>query len=251
LYSCVNYLNNPQTSISTVEDPVEVVIDGIAQCSVNSGGRLSIEESMQQLARQDPDVVVLGNMHDRLGAEAAVQAALRGRKVLTTFHAEDALGALMRLVHTNLNAYLVSSTLSCIVAQRLVRRICAACAQPYAPTAEDHRRLGYVSGSLDALPFKLGGGCVECRSTGYRGRVSVFELLVLNDDLNDALMSHKSPQEIRRIALESALAGTLLEDGLLKASRGVTSLAEVITNLPKFYKPRSIQELRQLGGEED
>jgi len=248
LYSCVNYLNDSQTSIITAEDPVEYVVDGIAQCSINPKLKVTFEETLRHIVRQDPDVIVLGEIRDRFSADTAIQAALTGHKVLTTFHTEDSIGGLLRLLNMDIEAFLISSTVVCVIAQRLLRKVCKNCARPYHPTALDLRRLGYESGALPEVSFKLGSGCAHCRYTGYKGRVSAFELLVLSEGVKDAILSRKTSYEIRRISLESSGLVTLLEDGLVKAAREETSLQEVLHHLPRLHKPRPFAELRRLTG---
>lgn len=248
LYSCVNYLNDAQTSIITAEDPVEYVVDGISQCSINPKLKVTFEETLRHIVRQDPDVIVLGEIRDRFSADTAIQAALTGHKVLTTFHTEDSIGGLLRLLNMDIEAFLISSTVVCVVAQRLLRRVCKNCAQPYVPTALDLRRLGYESGALAGISFKRGTGCELCRFTGYKGRVSAFELLVLSEVVKDAILSRKTSYEIRRISLESSGLVTLLEDGLVKAARGNTSLQEVLHHLPRLHKARPFADLHRLTG---
>jgi len=249
LYSCVDYLNNPDTSIITAEDPVEYVIEGISQCSINPKINVTFEETLRHIVRQDPDVIVLGEIRDRFSADTAIQAALTGHKVLTTFHTEDSIGGLLRLLNMDIEAFLISSTVVCVVAQRLLRRVCEHCAEPYAVSAADVRRLGVGVEELRGAAFRLGHGCTHCRFTGYRGRVCVFELLVLNEMVKDAILSRRTSYEIRRISVETSGLVTLVEDGLAKAARGITSLQEVIRDLPRAMKPRSLGEIRRLLGE--
>jgi type IV pilus assembly protein PilB len=248
LYSCVNYLNNPHTSIITAEDPVEYIIDNISQCSINTKLNVTFEETLRHIVRQDPDIIVLGEIRDRFSAETAIQAALTGHKVLTTFHTEDSIGGLLRLLNMDIEAFLISSTVVSVVAQRLLRRVCPCCAEPYTPTALDLRRLQYDNEALRGVAFKHGRGCSHCRFTGYRGRVAVFELLVLNEMVKDAILNRKTSYEIRRISLETSGLVTLIEDGFVKAARGETSLQEAIQHLPRLHKPRPIQQLHRLVG---
>ena len=248
LYSCLDYLNTPDVSIVTVEDPVEYVIDGIAQCSINPKINLTYEETLRHIVRQDPDVIVLGEIRDKFSAETAIQAALTGHKVLTTFHTEDSIGGLLRLLNMDIEAFLISSTVVSIVAQRLVRRVCDSCAEPYPPSPGDVRRLGVAPEDLSGAGFRVGAGCPSCRHTGYRGRVCVFELLVMNELVKDAILQRKTSHEIRRISVETSGLVTLLEDGLLKAAQGVTSLQEVVRQLPRVMKPRRLEEIRRLLG---
>jgi type IV pilus assembly protein PilB len=249
LYGCVNYLNDLQTSIVTVEDPVEYVIDGIAQCSINPKIGVTFDETLRHVVRQDPDVIVIGEIRDSFSAETAIQAALTGHKVLTTFHTEDSIGGLIRLLNMNIEAFLISSTVVCVLAQRLLRRVCPACADPYVPTSIELSRLGYTPNDLPGAEFRLGRGCRECRFTGYSGRVGVFELLVLNETVKDAILERKSSYDIRRISVETSGLVTLLEDGLVKAAKGLISLGDVLRQLPRLGMPRSLQEIRRLVGE--
>ncbi|MDD2502129.1 MAG: ATPase, T2SS/T4P/T4SS family [Geobacter sp.] len=248
LYGCVNHLNDINTSIITAEDPVEYVIDGISQCSINPKIGVTFEETLRHIVRQDPDVIVLGEIRDQFSAEVAIQAALTGHKVLTTFHTEDSIGGLIRLMNMNIEAFLISSTVVCIVAQRLLRKVCPECAEPYTPTPLDLSRLGLSASDLQGAEFKLGRGCKNCRFSGYRGRVAIFELLVMNEMVKNAILDHKSSYEIRKISVETSGMVTLMEDGLVKGARGLISMQEIITDLPRLGKPRPLHELRRILG---
>ncbi len=248
LYSCVNYLNDVNTSIITAEDPVEIVIEGISQCSINSKIGVTFEETLRHIVRQDPDIIVLGEIRDHFSAETAIQAALTGHKVLTTFHTEDSIGGLIRLMNMEIEAFLISSTVVCVVAQRLLRRVCPDCAEPYIPTPLDLSRLNVTANDLVGAEFKLGRGCKACRFSGYRGRVGVFELLVMNELVKNAILNKMSSYEIRKISIETSGMVTLIEDGLVKGARGEISLKEIISDLPRLGKPRSLGELRRILG---
>lgn len=249
LYSAINYLNNAQTSIITAEDPVEYVIEGITQCSINPKIALTYEETLKHIVRQDPDVIVIGEIRDLFSAETAIQAALTGHKVLTTFHTEDSIGGLLRLLNMNIEAFLISSTVVSVLAQRLLRRVCPHCAEDQPVTPHMARRLGYEPRDLQGVAFKVGRGCPRCRFMGYKGRVAVFELLVLNEMVKEALISRRTSYEIRRISTETTGLVTLVEDGVFKAASGLTSFDEIIRTLPRLTKPRPIAELRRLLGD--
>ncbi|RPI43465.1 MAG: type II/IV secretion system protein [Betaproteobacteria bacterium] len=249
LYSCVDYLNTPEVSIITAEDPVEYVIDNIAQCSINAKINLTFEETLRHIVRQDPDVIVLGEVRDKFSADVAIQAALTGHKVLTTFHTEDSIGGLLRLLNMNIEAFLISSTVVSVVAQRLLRKVCTHCAEPYVPASSELRRLGYTPADVASARFANGRGCAECRHTGYRGRVCVFELLVLNEVVKEAIVARKTSYEIRRLSTETSGLVTLIEDGVHKAASGLTSLNEVIRGLPRVAKPRPLREIRRILGD--
>jgi type IV pilus assembly protein PilB len=246
VYSCINHINNPETSIITAEEPVEYMIDGIAQCSINPRINLTFEETLRHIVRQDPDVIVIGEIRDNFSAEIAVQAALTGHKVLTTFHTEDSIGGLVRLLNMNIEAFLISSTVVSVMAQRLLRRICPACASDYKPTPTDLQRIGYTHDDVKGAAFRKGHGCGRCQYTGYSSRVGIFELLILNEQVRNAIIEQKTSQEIRRISIDSTGLVTLLEDGIVKAAAGATTIDELIRCLPRLQKPRPLPELRRL-----
>ena len=250
LYSSIHYLENVSSSIITVEDPVEYLIDGIAQCSIDPKINLTFEESLKHVVRQDPDIIVIGEIRDRFSAETCIQASLTGHKVLSTFHTEDSIGGLIRLLNMNIEAFLISSTVICVVAQRLLRRVCPNCSEDYTPRPLDIRRLGYSSSDIKGATFKAGRGCSQCRFTGHKGRVGVFELLVLNEPVKDAILGKRTSYDIRRISKETSGLITLLEDGIMKAAKGITSIQEVLRCLPRVVKPRPVFDLGRLLGTE-
>jgi len=248
LYGCVSHLNNIDTSIITAEDPVEFVIEGISQCSINHKIGVTFEETLRHIVRQDPDIIVLGEIRDTFSAETAIQAALTGHKVLTTFHTEDSIGGLLRLMNMQIESFLISSTVVCVVAQRLLRMVCNDCAQTYVPTPAEYGRLGYAANDLVGARFRLGRGCKQCRFTGFRGRTAIFELLVMNEAVKEAIMLSKSSSEIRRISMETSGMVTLFEDGLVKAANGLITIQEVLRDLPRIGLPRSLNELKRILG---
>lgn len=249
LYASIAEINDAHTSIVTAEDPVEYLIDGISQCSINPKINLTFEETLRHVVRQDPDVIVIGEIRDRFSADTAIQAALTGHKVLTTFHTEDSIGGLLRLLNMEIEAFLISSTVVSVVAQRLLRRVCDHCAEDRAPEPAELVRLGYGVGDLAGVRLRRGRGCIACRFTGYRGRIVVFELLVLNEPVRDAILARRTSYEIRRISMETTGLVTLLEDGIYKAARGLTTLDEVARELPRVGKPRPLPQLLRLLGE--
>ena len=248
VYSCIHHLNTPLLSIITAEEPVEYVIPGISQCSIDPKINLTFEETLRHIVRQDPDVILIGEIRDNYSAEVAVQAALTGHKVLTTFHTEDSIGGLIRLMNMDIEAFLISSTVVSVVAQRLLRRVCPECSQPYKPTPGELQLFGYTQATIQGSNFRKGAGCAHCRYTGYRGRVAVFELLILDEMVRAAILERRTSFDIRKIALESAGLVTLFEEGLVKASEGLTSLEEVMRCLPLVLKPRPLEQTRRLLG---
>ena len=249
VYSCINHIKNPQISIITAEEPVEYVMDGIAQCSIDPNINLTFEESLRHIVRQDPDVIVIGEIRDHSSAEMAMQSALTGHKVLSTFHTEDSIGGLIRLLNMNIAPFLISSTVVSVLAQRLLRRICPACSTDVRIAPQQIQRLGCSLADLHGATFKKGRGCSECKQTGYKGRIGVFELLVLNELVRDAILAQRTSYEIRQISIEHSGLVTLLEDGLLKAAKGITSISELMRCLPNLSVPRPLAEIRRLSGE--
>lgn len=248
VYSCIHHLNTPLLSIITAEEPVEYVIPGISQCSIDPKINLTFEETLRHIVRQDPDVILIGEIRDNYSAEVSVQAALTGHKVLTTFHTEDSIGGLIRLMNMDIEAFLISSTVVSVVAQRLLRRVCPECSLPYKPTPGELQMFGYTQTMIQGANFRKGAGCAHCRYTGYRGRVAVFELLILDEMVRNAILERRTSFDIRKIALESAGLVTLFEEGLVKASEGITSLEEIMRCLPLVLKPRPLEETRRLLG---
>jgi type IV pilus assembly protein PilB len=248
VYSCIHNLKSPEISIITAEEPVEYVIEGIAQCSIDPKIDLTFKETLRHIVRQDPDIIVIGEIRDTYSAEVAVQAALTGHKVLSTFHTEDSIGGLVRLLNMDIAPFLISSTVVSVLAQRLLRRVCPHCSVDAQPTPIQIQRLNCKLEDLQGASFKKGRGCQECRQSGYKGRIGVFELLVLDEMVRNAILQQKTSFEIRDISINNSGLITLLEDGLVKAGDGITTIEEVLRCLPILKPPRSIIELRRLSG---
>ncbi|MFH1135444.1 MAG: ATPase, T2SS/T4P/T4SS family [Pseudomonadota bacterium] len=249
LFAAVSYYNSDKVNIVTAEEPVEYVLEGVSQCSINPNIGLTLQATLQHILNQDPDIIVLGELRDKFSAAGAFQAALTGYKVLTTFHAEDPVGAIFRLENLDLERFLISSSLKGALAQRLLRRLCPYCREEYTPSPRDLRRLKFQTPDIKNHEFQVGTGCEYCGFTGYKGRVGVFELLIPNEQVREAVVGRKSFLEIRRAGLDSAGMVTLVEDGLAKAARGVTSLQEVIARLPVIEPPRPIEQVARLIGD--
>lgn len=248
IYSCIHSLKSPQVSIVTAEEPVEYVIEGISQCSIDPKIDLTFEETLRHIVRQDPDVIVIGEIRDTYSAEVAVQAALTGHKVLSTFHTEDSIGGLIRLLNMDIAPFLVSSTVVSVLAQRLLRRVCPHCAVDTKPTPMQLQRLRCSHNDLVGANFKKGRGCKMCKQSGYKGRLGVFELLVLDERVRTAILEQRTSFEIRTISINHSGLITLLEDGLVKAGKGMTTLDELLRCLPIFSPPRPFVELCRLSG---
>jgi len=248
LYSCVNYIKKPELSIITAEDPVEYVMEGITQCSIDPNINLTYEETLRHVVRQDPDIIVIGEIRDNYSADVAVHAALTGHKVLTSFHTEDSISGLIRLMNMDIEAFLISSTVVCILSQRLLRKVCPHCEKPYKPSSLELKLLEYVPQDIARYKFMKGAGCAACNYTGYKGRIAVFEMLVLNEHVREAILDHKSSYEIRKISIDTTSLVTLMEDALSKAVVGITTLDEIFRCVPRLIAPRPIHEINRLLG---
>ena len=243
LYSSLNYCKGSNIKIITVEDPVEYMIDGIVQCSVHNKIGRTFEASLREIVRQDPDIVVLGEIRDTASAETAIQAALTGHKVYSTFHTEDTIGGLLRLIDMDIETFLISSTVISVVAQRLLRRVCQRCAATHTPKPVELERLGLKYKEMREFDLKKGLGCSHCNYTGYRGRVGVFELLIVNDDVKEAILQKKPSHIIRQTCMESTGLISMWEDGIAKAIRGTTTLDEILRTVPYTYQMRPLRQV--------
>jgi len=250
LYSAIDYLNRSSTKIITLEDPVEYVVNGIMQCSVDIKAGRNFEDSLKAIVRQDPDIIVLGEIRDQMSAEVAVQAALTGHKVLTTFHTEDSIGGLLRLMNMGIESFLISSTVVSILAQRLIRTICPDCRQAYMPNKRIAKLIGLDDETLKNHTFYRGTGCGTCYGTGYHGRTTLHELLILNEEVREAILEEKTSHEIRQISCESTNLLSLMEDGLYKVIHDMTTAEEVYRIAPRSLSHRTVSEVCRLMGDE-
>jgi type IV pilus assembly protein PilB len=218
----------------------------VTQCSIMDRPGLTFSDSLRSILRQDPDVILVGEVRDRESADMAIHCALTGHKVLTTLHTEDSLSAVTRLLQMEIEPFLVGSTVAAVLAQRLLRRPCAQCRTEHTPTAAEARALGTTLDEMSSYSFVRGKGCPSCHYTGYRGRVGAYELLVMNDALRDAVIQRKSPYELRKIAQETPGFYSTQEDGLAKAIRGLTTLSEVIANCPRVPLNKRLRQLQEI-----
>jgi len=248
LYSCIGHIKTPQISIITAEDPVEYTLDDIAQCSINPDIDLTFAETLKHVVRQDPDVIVIGEIRDRYSAEVAIQASMTGHKVFTSFHTEDSVSGIVRLINMDIEPSLIASTVVCILGQRLLRKVCTVCRKPQNPTPEELQKMGYTPAETSRYEFVKAKGCPSCNHTGYKGRIAVFELLVVNEFVRDAILNKKASYEIRKICMETSGLVTLFEDAVYKAAAGITSIDEIFRCVPKLLPPRPIKEIKRLQG---
>ena len=243
LYSSIDYCNDYSRKIITAEDPVAYTIEGIVQCSICEKGGRNFEQTLREIVRQDPDIIVLGEIRDKDTAQVAIQAALTGHKVYSTFHAEDTVGGLLRLVDMGIEAFLIASTVVAIVAQRLLRRICPECTTAYSPTAREVASVGLDMKEVWEYEYQRGRGCAKCLYTGFRGRVAAYELLILNEEVKDAIISKKTANEIRDISVETTGLVSMREDAIGKVLKGITTFEEVLNHTPRTF---SVRPLRQI-----
>lgn len=224
LYSALSRLNHDDTNIITVEDPVEYQLHGINQVQVNPVTGMTFARSLRAILRQDPNIVMIGEIRDLETAEIAVRAAMTGHLVLSTLHTNSAANAITRLIDMGVEPFLVSSSVNCIAAQRLVRRVCPACSMDVKPTDDERRLLEYHGFHVHTL--KKGHGCAECGRTGYRGRLAIHEVLTVDDMLRSMILQKRSDSDYHAYAASQSLV-PLVKDGLGKVAAGYTTVSEV------------------------
>jgi len=227
LYGALSELNTAETKIITVEDPVEYRLPRISQVQVNDKIGLDFNRVLRTALRQDPDVLLVGEIRDRESAEIALRASMTGHLVLSTLHTNDALTSALRLIDIGVDGHLIATALKTIVAQRLVRRVCESCAKPHDPDANEQQLIASIGTNLEIDNYRSGAGCTLCSNTGYRGRIGVFELLEVSRQMAEALRSG-DVDAFTRIAVESASFKSLSQGALEYAQRGITSLSEVM-----------------------
>jgi general secretion pathway protein E len=232
LYATLESINDGKDKILTVEDPVEYNIPGVSQVQVHADIGYTFARALRAFLRQDPDIIMIGEIRDGETAQIAVQASLTGHMVFSTLHTNDALGAFTRLIDMGVEPFLVVSTVRAVMAQRLLRLVCPHCAEPSPPSAEVERILADLRRRFPSLlegraNWRHGRGCKQCQSTGYKGRMAIYEIASVTPDLHDAILAHAQTPELQRIATKHGYR-TLREDGIIKAWRGDTSLEEVL-----------------------
>ena len=226
LYSALSYINNSDRKIVTLEDPVEYEIPLIRQAQINVRAGFTYAAGMRSILRQDPDVILVGEVRDAETAEIAVQAAMTGHLVFSTLHTNDSAGAFPRLIDMGIESFLVSSSVICVVSQRLIRKICPKCKVEYQPTDEDLHKLG-LDNKDRKYKFYEGKGCDYCNSTGYLGRCAIYEILHVSPRIEKLILERADGPEIKKTAVEEGMM-TLLHDALVKAVNGQTSIQEVL-----------------------
>jgi type IV pilus assembly protein PilB len=227
LYACLNYINRPDRKIITVEEPVEYQLSGINQVNVRTDIGLTFAAALRSILRQAPNIIMIGEIRDFETAEIAVNASLTGHLVFSTLHTNDAPSAITRLLDIGVKPFLVASSVRAIMAQRLVRKICEKCKEEHKAQDAELRLLGPAAQQLSQTPLYKGKGCTDCQFSGYRGRLGIFEIFTVSDEVRHLIFEQTSASELRIKARELGMR-TLREDGLRKVVAGVTTLQEVL-----------------------
>jgi type II secretory ATPase GspE/PulE/Tfp pilus assembly ATPase PilB-like protein len=226
LYSILNSIYTPERKFLTIEDPVEYELPGVGQIPVRPSRGFTFATGLRSILRQDPDVIMVGEIRDSETAEIAIRAALTGHLVFSTLHTNDAAGAVTRLLDMGVESFLISSSLEGVLAQRLARKVCSDCRESAPLSIETRRKLETLGIDPGEGPYYRGRGCEACRESGYRGRTGLFELLVVSPALREMIVAKRSSTEIKAAALKEMV--TIRQDGLRKAADGITTLEEVL-----------------------
>jgi general secretion pathway protein E len=233
LYASINRLNRMERNIMTIEDPVEYHLEGINQFQINPKADIRFDNSLRAFMRLDPDVILVGEIRDTETASIATQAALTGHLVLSSIHANDAVGVMFRLLDLGVEPFIVCSALAGTVAQRILRRICTHCRKPYEPATEELAAYKQEMGELPAQFYK-GEGCNICADTGYLGRVAILEVLTVTEEVRRMLISGATANQIRKQAIKDGMV-PLMHDGMLKVKDGITTVSEVLRSTFSIY----------------
>jgi general secretion pathway protein E len=229
LYACLSRLNSPDVNILTIEDPVEQRINGIGQVQVNNKIGLTFAAGLRAFLRQDPEIIMVGEIRDQETAELAIQASLTGHLVLSTLHTNDSAGAFPRLIDMNVEPFLIATSIIGVIAQRLVRILCPHCKAPHSPTSFEMESLGLTPAQIEGAYICKAMGCEKCNQKGYIGRTAIGELLVVNDEVRSLILQRKDGNTIRKLAMAKGMR-TFREHGIHKVLAGITTIEEVLTN---------------------
>ncbi len=227
LYAALQRINLPDKKIITIEDPVEYQIQGINQIQVNTKVDLTFANGLRSMLRQDPDVILVGEIRDRETADISMNASLTGHLVFSTLHTNDSVSAVTRLADMGVESFLIASTLSAVIAQRLVRILCTRCREQYMPIDEGIGRIGLTREACPEGGIYRAKGCPECMETGFSGRIAIFEILIIDDELKNTILTHPDSSTLKEKALRNGLI-TLRMDGADKVAKGITSIDEVL-----------------------
>jgi len=226
LYAMIGHIKTPEINVITLEDPIEYELEGVNQVAINEKVGLTFAYCLRSVLRQDPDVILVGEMRDQETAEIAHQASITGHLVFSTLHTTDAVSTLTRLKNIGIQPYLIASSLNGVVAQRLVRKICHSCKESYIPTDEELLKVGIRVKKGERPKLYKGNGCKECSKTGYHGRVGIFEVLIVNSKIKEMIASDESEETIRKAAIASGML-SMYDDGITKVKEGITTPEEL------------------------
>ncbi|MBX3475924.1 MAG: Flp pilus assembly complex ATPase component TadA [Planctomycetes bacterium] len=227
LYSCLNFMNTPDLKIITTEDPVEYDLPGVMQCQVNEDVGMTYGAALRSILRQDPDMILVGEIRDKETGGIAIEAALTGHLVLSTLHTNDAPSAVTRMLDLGLESFLIAATLEAVIAQRLVRKICQGCKEYFTPEPEQAMELGLRPEALTGKKFGFGRGCSRCNNTGYKGRLALYEMFRCNDEIKQMIMDDANVAQLRDAGRRHGMR-TLRESGLLAIYDAITTIDEVM-----------------------
>ncbi len=227
LYATLNVLNTPEKNIVTIEDPVEYRLPGINQVQVNPKIGFTFARGLRAILRTSPDIVMVGEIRDRETAEIAIEAALTGHLVFSTLHTNDAPSAISRLIEMGIEPFLVASAIDCVQAQRLARRLCAECKEPYKTSKKALEEIGFPLEDDEIPPLYRSKGCPKCNGTGYKGRIGVYEVMSVSETIERLAVEKATAEQIKKVALEEGMR-TLRMDGFEKVRMGITSIEEVL-----------------------
>ncbi len=227
LYTALNWVKSPTKNIITVEDPIEYQLDGVNQVQINAKAGVTFAAGLRSILRQDPNIIFVGEIRDQETAGIALEAAQTGHLLLSTVHTNDAPGTITRLLDLGIEPFLIASAVIGILAQRLALKPCHSCRVSESPSADAIEKAGGTSRLPADAEWVVGRGCEECRHSGYKGRLAIHELLLVNDEIRELITRRASEHAIRKAARNAGMR-TLLEDGILKAARGLTTLEDVV-----------------------
>ena len=242
LYAALNELNRPDRKIITAEDPVEYYLPGINQVEVRHNIGLDFARIIRSMLRQAPNIILVGEMRDLETASMGIQASLTGHLVFSTLHTNDAPSAMTRMVDLGVPGYLVASSVIAVLAQRLVRKVCTKCAEPHTPPDHELEAAGITPAMVEQGTFMKGRGCAQCNDSGFRGRIGVYELMMMSAKVRELVFQNASDQEIRRVALSEGM-NTVYGDGIEKVTRGITCISEVFRVAKKQEGDKSLEAL--------
>ena len=227
LYSALNYLNDIGTKIITTEDPVEYDIDGLVQVQINTSIGVDFARCLRAILRQDPDIILVGEIRDEETARIAIQASLTGHLVFSTLHTNDAPTTVTRLIDIGVKPYLIASTLEAVISQRLVRKICASCKEEYEPSDESLLELNLTKADVKGKQVFRGKGCNNCNNIGYKGRMGIYEIMLMNNEIR-RLITEQANINVIRMAAKNNGMGTLRDSGLIAIFNGLTTIQEIV-----------------------